>query len=106
MNNRFMVPANTKRGQLILSIFRPIDLAIVVTGMTITFIMLFVFSRVDASEWVKVLAVVPGGISAILVIPIANYHNVLVAIQEVINYYSNNRNYKWRGWCAVYESKR
>ena len=38
-----------------------------------------------------------------LVVPIPNYHNVLVGIGEIISYYSNNRNYKWRGWCAVYE---
>ena len=105
MNNQFLIPANTKRGQLIFSIFRPIDLAILLTGVSITFILLIILSNIDADSWIKILAVFPGLICVGLVVPIANYHNVLVCIGEVINYYSNNRNYKWRGWCAVYESK-
>lgn len=106
MNNQFLVPANTKRGQLILSLFRPIDLAIAITGFVITFVLLMILSRTEVSNWIKILAIIPAGISTILVIPVANYHNVLVAIQEIINYYTNNRSYKWRGWCATYESKR
>lgn len=105
MNNQFLIPANTKRGQLIFSIFRPIDLAILLTGVSVTFILLIILSNIDADSWIKILAVFPGLICVGLVVPIANYHNVLVCIGEVINYYSNNRNYKWRGWCAVYESK-
>lgn len=106
MNNQFLIPANTKRGQLIFSIFRPVDLAILLTGVSITFILLIILSNIDAESWLKILAVFPGLIAVGLVVPIANYHNVLVAIGEIINYYSNNRNYKWRGWCAVYESER
>ena len=105
MNNRFLIPANTKRGQLILSIFRPIDLAIFITGVIITFILLIVFSELKMSAWWNVLAVFPGLVATGLVVPLPNYHNVLVCIGEIINYYTNNRNYKWRGWCAVYESK-
>ena len=105
MNNQFLIPANTKRGQLIFSMFRPVDLAILLTGVSITFILLIILSNIDADSWIKILAVFPGLIAVGLVVPIANYHNVLVAIGEVISYHTNNRNYKWRGWCAVYESK-
>ena len=104
--NQYLIPANTKKGQLILSIFRPVDLAIFLTGVVVTFILLIILSNLELSTWVSVLAVIPGIICFILVWPVPNYHNVLVAIQELINFYSNNRNYKWRGWCAVYESKR
>ena len=104
--NQFLIPANTKRGQLIFSMFRPVDLALLLTGVSITFIMLIILSNNDADSWLKILAVFPGLIAVGLVVPIPNYHNVLVAIGEIINYYSNNRNYKWRGWCAVYESER
>ena len=98
--------SNTKRGQLIFSMFRPVDLAILLTGVSITFILLIILSNNDADTWLKILAVFPGLVCVGLVVPVANYHNVLVAIGEIINYYSNNRNYKWRGWCAVYESER
>lgn len=106
MNNQFLIPANTKRGQLIFSMFRPIDLAILLTWVSITFILLIILSNIDSETWLKIVAVFPGLIAVGLVVPIANYHNVMVAIGEIINYYSNNRNYKWRGWCAVYESER
>ena len=106
MNNQFLIPANTKRGQLIMSIFRPIDLAIFLTGVIITVLILVIISGMDVPTWVTILAVFPGLISTGLVVPITNYHNVMVCIGEIIKFYSNNRNYKWRGWCAVYESNR
>ena len=106
MDNRFMIPANTKKGQLILSIFRPVDLAIAITGASLTFILLIIFSNMDLPNWVNLLAVVPALLCFALVYPVSNYHNVMVAIGEMIAFYSNNKNYKWRGWCAVYESTR
>ena len=106
MNNQYLIPANTKRGQLLFSMFRPVDLAILLTGVSITFALLIILSNIDAESWLKIIAVFPGLVAVGLVIPIPNYHNVLVCIGELINYFSNNRNYKWRGWCAVYESER
>lgn len=106
MNNQFLIPANTKRGKLILNIFRPIDLGIFLTGVIITFALLLLLSSLKVSGWWNILAVVPGLIAVGLVVPIPNYHNVLVCIGEIISFYSNNRNYKWRGWCAVYEYER
>ena len=106
MNNQFLIPANTKRGKYILSIFRPVDLAIFLTGLAITFAALIIMSNMKISGWPIVLAVFPGLICTGLVVPMPNYHNIMVCIGEIINYYTNNRNYKWRGWCAVYESER
>ena len=106
MNNQFLIPANTKRGKLILSIFRPIDLGIFLTGVITTFVLLIVLSSMHASGIWNVIAVFPGLIAIGLVVPIPNYHNVMVCIGEIISFYANNRNYKWRGWCAVYESER
>ena len=104
--NQYLIPDNTKKGQLIISIFRPIDLAIFLTGVSITLIFLVILANVNADSWVTIMAVFPALVATGLVFPIPNYHNVLVAIQEMINFYTNNRNYKWRGWCAEYESKR
>ena len=107
MNNQYLIPANTKKGQLILSIFRPIDLGIFLTGIFSTVIILIMVSNFASSNLlITVLALLPALICTGLVVPVPNYHNFLVAIQEVIHFYTNNRNYKWRGWCAVYESKR
>ncbi len=106
MNNQYLIPANTKRGQLWLSMFRPVDAAILLTGVLVTFVLFLVFNSMNAPMILMILSVFPGLVCAILVWPIPNYHNVLVAIQEMISFYTNNRNYKWRGWCAEYESKR
>ena len=105
-NNRFLIPANTKRGKLILNIFRPVDLGIFLTGVITTFALLLLLSSLKVTGWLNILAVVPGLIAVGLVVPIPNYHNVMVCIGEIISFYSNNREYRWRGWCAVYESER
>lgn len=104
--NQFLIPANTKRGQLILNLFRPIDLGILITGVGITIILLLILSGQHIDGWLKIIAVFPGLIAVGLVVPIPNYHNVMVCIGELISFYTNNRSYKWRGWCAVYESER
>ena len=106
MNNQYLIPANTKKGQLIFGFFKPIDLGIFVTGVVVTFVLLLLFSSIEVSTWVSILAIIPAGVAVILVFPVPNYHNVRVALSEIINFYSNNRNYKWRGWCSVYESER
>ena len=105
-NYQYLIPANTKRGKYILSIFRPIDLAVFLTGVFITIAILLILSHYKVSGWPMILAVFPGLIATGLVVPVPNYHNVMVCIGEIISYFSSNRNYKWRGWCAVYESER
>ena len=104
--NQYLIPANTKKGQLILGVFYPIDLIIFGVGLAITFIALIIVTDLGVGTWASILAIIPGGIAGILVFPFPNYHNVRVALGEVINFYSNNRNYKWRGWCAKYEFER
>ena len=104
-NHQFLIPANTKKGQLIWGMFESIDLVIFVTGIGLTMIMLIIVSGMGVGTWASVLALLPGGIAGILVWPFPNYHNVRVAIGEIINFYSNNRKYIWRGWCAKYEPR-
>ena len=106
MDNQFLIPANTKKGQLILNVFRPVDLAIAITGFSVTIILLLIFSQMNLGTVFRIIAAFPALLASALVFPVANYHNILVAIQEIIHFYSNNRRYKWRGWCAEYESKR
>ena len=105
-NNQFLIPANTKKGKLIFNIFRPIDLGIFLTGVIFTFTLLIILSSLHVSGWINIVAVIPGLIALGLVIPMPNYHNVMVCLGEIISFYSNNRNYKWRGWCATYEFER
>ena len=102
----FMIPANTKKGKLIFNIFEPIDLGIAITGALITLVLLLIVTSNNYDNIFSILAVIPIAVATIIVWPIPNYHNVRVFFKELINYHSNPKNYRWRGWCAVYESKR
>ena len=72
MRNNYLIPANSKKSQLILNAFRPIDLGIMGAG------------------------------ALLLVVPIPFCHNVLVFLREVYIYFSSQKTYVWRGWCAKY----
>ena len=105
--NQYFIPANTKRGQLIFNLFKPIDLAIVIIGVVLTIVLLIIVNQFENAHWIfSVLSTLPGLLAVGLVFPIPNYHNVRVLLEEIKIFYNNPRNYKWRGWCSVYESSR
>ena len=102
--NGYLIPANAKRGNLIFSTFRPIDLIILLVGFAIAIVGLIV---VDTGNIINVvIACIPLLIAVLLVIPIPNHHNVLVAIISVIEFYYNPRIYKWKGWCVYEQDKK
>ncbi len=95
--NGFLIPANAKRGTLILNIFRPFDAIMFGTGMMITLLLLIL---VDSNDTIMILlSCLPVAITGLLVIPIPNYHNVLCALQSIFRFFMERRNYYWRGWC-------
>ena len=51
------------------------------------------------------IALLPAGVTGLLVVPIPNYHNVLCAIQSIIAFYGNSREYEWKGWCFYEQYK-
>ena len=103
-DNGYLIPANAKRGNLIFSTFRPIDLIILLVGLVISIVSLIV---VDTGSIINVvIACIPLLIAVLLVIPIPNHHNVLVAIISVIEFYYYPRIYKWKGWCVYEQDKK
>lgn len=96
-NGQYLIAANSKRGQLIFNIFRKIDLLIASIGAVATFLLLIIVQ--PSSLLSGILTLLPLLVCAFLVIPIPNYHNVLCAIQSIINFFTERRNYIWRGWC-------
>ena len=46
-----------------------------------------------------IIALLPGCICGLLVFPIPNYHNVLCALISIYKFYTERRNYVWKGWC-------
>lgn len=97
MNNGFLIPANSKKGTLILNLFRPFDVIMFGTGIGVSLLALALIDT--ANIWVVLIACLPAAITGFLVIPIPNYHNVLVAIQCMYEFYTERQKYEWKGWC-------
>ena len=97
MNNQYLIPANTKRGKLILGWFRPFDLMLLGCGVLIT-VLLLAFLPLT-STLVTILVLAPALITAFLVMPVPYYHNMLNIIVELYEYLTNRQTYRWKGWC-------
>ena len=101
--NGSLVPANTKKSMLIFSILRPIDAIILGVGISISVFFLLILG--NSGTLLILLACIPMLVSLILVLPIPNYHNTLVALQSIMRFYNERRNYIWKGWCVYDEFK-
>lgn len=95
--NNYLIPANSKKSQLILGFFTPVDLALFGGGVGLTLILLILIQ--SANIGIMLLILSPALITGFLVMPVPNYHNVLQFIVNVYTFYSENRKYIWRGWC-------
>ena len=94
----YLRPANSKKGQLIFNIFRWVDLLIALIGGLITLFMMFILP--GDTLLILVVKLMPLGIALLLVLPIPYYHNVLVFLEELVQFFLNPRVYKWKGWCV------
>lgn len=98
----YMIPANTKKSTLILGFMRPIDLIIMVVGLVVTVFLLLIFQKAN-NIFATIGICTPAIICGLLILPIPNYHNTLVAIQSILRYLQERRNYIWKGWCIYDE---
>ena len=100
--NQYLIAANSKMGQLIFNVFRPLDLGIISTGGVVTLI-LFLIVQPD-SLLPGIIVLLPVLVCAFLVMPIPNYHNVLCILQNIYRFYFVEKNQlTWKGWCAKNE---
>ena len=97
MFDQYLIPANTKRGQLILGWFRPFDLALFSSGVLIS-LLLLAFLQFDSVISV-IIGLAPALITGFLVMPVPNYHNMLNIIVEAYEFLTNRQRYEWKGWC-------
>lgn len=97
MYDQYLIPANTKRGRLILGWFRPFDLALFGTGILVTTIMLAFLKFGDT--WSIIIGLAPALITGFLVMPVPYYHNMLNIIVEGYEFLTNRQRYRWKGWC-------
>lgn len=96
--NNYLIPANSKSGQLILGIFTPFDLGLLSVGILVS-VTLLAFIPID-SLGMTIMVLLPGLVCGILVFPIPNYHNTLTVLTELYQYlFVVQQQYKWKGWC-------
>lgn len=97
MNGNYLIPANSKKSLLIFGIFNKFDLIMFAIGISLTLILLLTLP-VDKLLF-AIIALAPGLITGFLVLPIPNYHNMLTIIREAFNFFTQRRNFIWKGWC-------
>ena len=97
MYEEFLIPANTKRGKLILGWFRPFDLYLFGGGVLATFILIAFLPL--SNTLVTIFCLAPAFITGFLVMPVPYYHNMLVIIQEGYEFLTSRQRYRWKGWC-------
>lgn len=95
--NNYIIPANSKKSQLILGFFTRFDLILFLSGVGTTLILLMLIPNPDLTTMVFML--LPVGITGFLVMPVLYYHNVLQFIVNILGFYFGNRKYLWKGWC-------
>jgi len=95
--DQYLIPANTKRGKLILGWFRPFDLILFGTGILMTMIFL-AFIPMD-NVMITIIVLAPAVITGFLVVPVPYYHNILNIVVEMYQFYTGRRQYLWKGWC-------
>jgi len=97
VDNQYLIPANTKRGKLILGWFRPFDLMLFGCGILVTLVLLTISPLTNTLVTVLVLS--PALITGFLVMPVPYYHNMLNIIVELYQFLTNRQTYRWKGWC-------
>jgi len=95
--NNYLIPANTKKSQLILGFFTLTDLIIFIVGVVWSFIMLVLIKSLNLP--VLILIMLPALIATFLVMPVPHYHNILQLLTNIFSFYTNRRQYFWKGWC-------
>lgn len=103
-NNNFLIPANSKKSQLILGFFNMFDLIVFLLGVGISVLLLCL---VKSNNLMVMLGLAsPALIASFLVAPVPNYHNVMTLIHNIYKYSTGRKKYYWRGWCAKYGNNR
>ena len=95
--NEYLIPANSKKSQLILGFLTVIDLFIFGIGLACTLVMLLIFK--NPSLGMMIVMLLPLLVSTFLVLPVPNYHNMLQLIVNVVSFFIGRRRYYWKGWC-------
>ena len=76
----YLIPANTKKSQLILGFFTGVDLAIFIIGCIWTFAMILIIQNITLP--ILIIILMPALVSAFLIMPVPHYHNILQLLKN------------------------
>lgn len=94
----FLIPANTKKSMLIFGVFTTFDLILFGVGLGLSLLLLLIVA--PNSILAAVIDLAPVVVCGFLVLPVPNYHNIRVVIQEVYMFYTSRQRFIWKGWCV------
>lgn len=97
-NNNYLIPANSKKSQLILGFFTPIDLIVFIVGVSFSVLLLLLIKSDNMA--VMLLLASPALVATFLVAPVPHYHNVMTLIGNIYRFFTGRKKYYWRGWCV------
>jgi len=97
----YLIPANSKKSMLIFGLFHTFDLILFCSGLGMTLLLLMILPIAEIVP--AIIAILPLLITAFLVFPIPNYHNVITVIKNAIIFITNRQKFIWRGWCVIDE---
>ena len=97
-NNNYLIPANSKKSQLILGFFTPIDLIVFIVGVSFSVLLLLLIKSDNIA--VMLLLASPALVATFLVAPVPHYHNVMTLIGNIYRFFTGRKKYYWRGWCV------
>ncbi len=103
-NNNFLIPANSKKSQLILGFFTGFDLMVFLIGVGFSVLLLCLIKSNNLMVMLGLAS--PAIIASFLVAPVPNYHNVMTLIGNIYRYATGRKKYYWRGWCVKYGNNR
>ena len=101
--NNYLIPANSKKSQLILGFFTLTDILLFGFGCLLTVMLLMLVQ--NATVGLMIVILMPALITGFLVTPVMYYHNVLQFIINACTFIFNPRRYYWKGWCVKDELK-
>lgn len=100
--NSYLIPANSKKSMLIFGLFNKFDLILFATGLSITILLLLIFSGagiLEKSLVTAIIALAPALVTGFLVMPVPNYHNIRTLIMSALGFLFGMRKFIWKGWC-------
>ena len=94
---QFLIPANTKKSMLIFGLFTTFDLILFGTGIGVTVLLLMIVN--PSSLLIACIDLAPAVICGFLVLPVPNYHNIRIVIQELYRFYTVREKFIWKDSC-------